>query len=66
MVSLGNWNDGDVQVRLNIDWKALGLDPTRTRIHAPAIADFQQAATWAPGMPITVPGKKGLLLILEP
>ena len=65
MVSLGNWNDGDISVRLTIDWKALGLDRARTRIHAPAIVDFQNAATWKPGEAITVPGKKGLLLILE-
>ncbi len=65
MVSLGSWHDDDVSVRLTIDWKALGLDPARTRIRAPAIRDFQGAATWAPDATITVPGKKGLLLVLE-
>jgi len=65
MVSLGSWRDDDVSVRLTIDWKALGLDPSRTRIRAPAIASFQDAASWAPADPITVPAKKGLLLILE-
>jgi predicted Zn-dependent protease len=65
MVSVGSWRDDDVSVRFTIDWKALGLDPARTRVRAPAIDGFQEAASWAPDASITVPGKKGLLLILE-
>ena len=66
MVSLGSWRDDDASVQLTIDWKALGLDPAHTRIRAPAIAGFQDAGSWTPGAPIVVPGKKGLLLIIEP
>ena len=66
MVSLGSWKADDTPVRLTIDWTALGLDPARTRIRAPEIANFQSAGTYEPGAAITVPGKKGLLLILEP
>ncbi|MEO7085016.1 MAG: glycoside hydrolase domain-containing protein, partial [Gemmatimonadaceae bacterium] len=65
MIALGSWRDDDAVVQLNIDWKALGLDPTHSRIRAPAIDAFQSAATWTPGASITVPGKKGLLLIVE-
>lgn len=65
MVSIGSWHETDVTVRLTIDWKALGLDPARTRIRAPAIENFQSEGSWAPGAPIIVPGKKGLLLFLE-
>ena len=65
MVSLGSWREADTRVTLRIDWKALGLDPTRTRVRAPAIEKFQAAGSWAPGEAITVPGKQGLLLILE-
>ncbi len=66
MVSLGSWSEQDVTVRLTMNWKALGMDPARTRVRAPAIPDFQSAGTWAADAPIVVPGKKGLLLILEP
>ena len=66
MISLGSWRDDDAGVELHIDWKVLGLDPARARIRAPAIDNFQDAATYAPGARITVPGKKGLLLIVEP
>ena len=66
MVSLGSWHDTDTTVRLTIDWRALALDPARTRIRAPAIANFQDAASWLPSQPIPIPAKKGLLLLLEP
>ncbi len=65
MVSLGSWLETDTQVRLAIDWKALGLDPARTRVRAPAIDAFQSAGEWAPDALIPVPAKKGLLLVLE-
>lgn len=65
MVSLGSWREADTRVTLRIDWKALGLDPARTRVRAPAIEKFQAAGSWAPGEAIMVPGKQGLLLILE-
>jgi hypothetical protein len=65
MVALGSWHDEDVALRLTIDWRALGLDPTRTRLRSPAIAGFQDAGTWAADAAIPVPGKKGLLLLLE-
>ena len=66
MISLGSWRTEDTTVRLSIDWKALGLDPARTRIRAPAIANFQSAAEFAPDATIPVPAKKGLVLMLEP
>ncbi|MCC6928998.1 MAG: hypothetical protein IT359_08430 [Gemmatimonadaceae bacterium] len=65
MVSLGSWHDRDVKVTLRIDWKALALDPARTRLRAPAIDNFQSSATWSPTDPITVPARKGLLVLLE-
>ncbi len=66
LVALGSWRDDDASVALSIDWPALGMDPARARIRAPAIANFQDAASWEPGARVTVPGKKGLLLVIEP
>jgi len=65
MIALGSWHEDDRTVKLTIDWKALGLDPARTRLRAPAIEKFQNAASFSPTQSITVPGKKGLLLIVE-
>jgi Glycoside hydrolase 123, N-terminal domain len=66
LVSLGSWAPSDTVVHLAIDWKALGLDPARTRVHLPAIEGFQEARTFAPTDPIPVPAGKGLLLVLSP
>ena len=65
MISLGSWHDEDVSVKLKIDWKLLGIDSTRAQLRAQAIDKFQDAGTWAPGASIIVPGKKGLILIVE-
>jgi hypothetical protein len=66
MVSIGSWHADDASVKLAFDWKALGLDPATTRIRVPAIENFQASASYAPGAEIVVPGKKGLILLLEP
>jgi Glycoside hydrolase 123, N-terminal domain len=65
LVSLGSWATGDVTVRLDVNWSALGMDPARATITAPAIDTFQDAATFAPGDPIPVPAGKGWLLVIR-
>lgn len=65
LISLATWEDTDATVTLSVDWKALGLDPAQVRLHAPAIAGFQEEASWEPGDPITVPTGKGLLIVAE-
>jgi hypothetical protein len=65
LISLGSWAPSDVDVRLKIDWKALGIDPKTAVLKAPAINDFQEARTFSPSEPIPVPLDKGWLLILE-
>jgi hypothetical protein len=42
LVSVGNFSDRDKMVSLDIDWKGLGIDPSRARIIAPAIENFQE------------------------
>jgi hypothetical protein len=64
LVALASWAKDRVQVRLEIDWRALGLDETSARLAAPAIADFQPEAVFRPGDPIPVePGRGWLLLV---
>jgi hypothetical protein len=54
-----------VDVKLHVDWQALGLSPHGATLRAPAVRDFQPAATFAPGQPIPVEPGKGWLLIVE-
>jgi len=65
MVAVASWAPDTVSVKLQVNWRALGLDSTRVRITAPAIANFQPAATFEPGEPVPVAPKKGWLLVLS-
>jgi hypothetical protein len=65
MVAIASWAKEAVKVRLAIDWVALGLDPARAKLVAPAIQDFQPAMTIAPGGEITVEPGKGWLIVMS-
>jgi len=65
MVALASWAKEAVDVRLAVDWKALGFDPKKVKIVAPAIDKFQDAAEFKPDDPIRVEPGKGWLLILR-
>jgi hypothetical protein len=66
MVAIASWATDAVDVRLAIDWAALGLDPAKASIAAPAIENFQPARTFAAGEAIPVePGKGWLLTIAQ-
>ncbi|MDZ4863886.1 MAG: DUF6067 family protein [Gemmatimonadota bacterium] len=64
LVALASWAPDTALVVLQIDWKKLGIDPARATIVAPAIPDFQPAATFRPGDRIPVAPGKGWLLEL--
>jgi hypothetical protein len=64
LVALASWEEEPVDVALSIDWAALGIDSRRARIEAPAIADFQEAASFSPGDRVRVEPGKGWLLVV--
>ncbi len=51
--------------RLKIDWQALGLDPAKTKLTAPRVDYFQEAAVFDPKEAIKIERSKGILLIAE-
>jgi hypothetical protein len=61
----GSAGESEVSVRLQIDWKALGLDPRRAKLRAPAIESFHPSAECRPGEPIPIEPGKGALLVVE-
>jgi hypothetical protein len=65
LVALASWEKEPVDVALAIDWRALGLDPSRARLTAPAIDRFQPAAAFAPADRIRVEPGRGWLLVLQ-
>jgi hypothetical protein len=65
LIAIGSWAPGVVSLHLAIDWRALGMDPARATLTAPAIENLQEAATFAPDQPIPVAPGRGWLLVLR-
>jgi hypothetical protein len=65
LISIASWAGEDVRLKLNIDWKKLGIDPSRATLEAKAIDNFQQAKIFLPGDDINVEKNKGWLLIVK-
>ena len=65
LVALASWAKAPVKCRLNIDWQVLGLDASKARIIAPAIKDFQEAASFKPSDVIPIEPGRGWLVFIE-
>jgi hypothetical protein len=65
LVSLASWAKEPVRCRLAIDWQALGLDPARACLRAPAITGFQPPAVLQPTETVPVYPGRGWLLLIE-
>lgn len=65
LIAIASWAQEKADVKLSIDWKALGLDPRKAKLTATAVQGFQPAATFAPGDAIPVEPGKGWLLRVE-
>jgi len=65
MIAIANWAQNDTKIKLNIDWKALGIDPAKAKLTAPEITNFQPGSEFDPNDEIAVSKGKGWLLILK-
>jgi hypothetical protein len=65
LLSLASWADSTAQVKLQIDWNALGINESKAVITAPAIEDFQPQHSFAKDDMITVEKNKGWLLMVK-
>jgi hypothetical protein len=65
LIAIASWAPQKVDVKLTVDWKALGLSPTRVTLTAPEVTGFQPQATFKLGEPISVEPGKGWLVVVE-
>jgi hypothetical protein len=65
LVALGNFSDQNQEIQLNIDWKALGWDPSKVKMFAPGIENFQQAREFKVTDKIPVEPRKGWLIYID-
>ena len=65
LISVASWAKETVNVSLDLDWEAVGLDKNKVRIIAPKIEDFQPERTFSIEEEIRIEPTKGWLLIVE-
>jgi len=65
MIAIASWAQDDTKFKLNIDWKALGIDPAKAKLTAPEITNFQPGNRFSLNDEIPVSKGKGWLLILK-
>jgi pimeloyl-ACP methyl ester carboxylesterase len=65
MIALASWAKEAATVTLSVDWKALGLDPAKVTLSAPAVEQFHEERAWKPTDSIPVENGKGWLLIAD-
>ena len=66
LIAVGNFSTDPKQVRLTIDWQAIGIPADQAVISAPEVQDFQSAQTFRTGDALQIPAKEGLLLLITP
>jgi hypothetical protein len=65
LIALASWAKNKAEVKLAVDWKALGLDPKKTTLKAAAIEGFQKEEVFASDRAIPVEPGKGWLIVAE-
>lgn len=65
LVSIGNFSNKAQKVNLLINSEKLGIDPTKIKLIAPSIKDFQPEKKWNTKEQITLEPKKGWLIYIQ-
>lgn len=65
LISIGNFDPIDQQVKLTFNWAALGMDPAKAVLDVPDVLNFQKKDEWPVNEVIPVKSKEGVLLILK-
>ena len=65
MVVLASWEKEECHVKLNIDWKKLGIEKSKAILEIPGIYRVQGEGIYKPGDSLKVPPTRGLFLTFE-
>jgi len=65
ILAVANWTETDQESVLSIDWKGLGFDPAKMELSIPEIAGFQAEQRAVALDKLTLPGKKGFLIVIK-
>jgi hypothetical protein len=65
LIAIGSWVGEPVNVKMDIDWKRLGLNPLEVSIIAPEIKDYQKERLFKVDEPIPIDPNSDCLLIIS-
>jgi hypothetical protein len=65
LIAIASWDDKDELIKLNIDWKKLGIDPAKASITVPEVKNFQSSANLNAQQEIKIEKGKGLLIVIK-
>jgi hypothetical protein len=65
MIALASWNKNPQNIKMTIDWKKLGIDPSKATLSIPAIPNFQESKQYSISDSIRIEPRKGLLMIIK-
>ena len=65
IISVANWSNTDEEATLTVDWAKIGLNSGKSDVFIPEIKDFQAKQTSISLNKITIPGKKGYLIVIK-
>ena len=65
MISIASWAETDVNVKILIDWKELGIDKSKAVVNAPELKNFQHAKNINIDDMLPIEKGKGWLLIIK-
>tara|TARA_B100001989_G_C24551197_1_gene474944 strand:- start:2892 stop:5969 length:3078 start_codon:yes stop_codon:yes gene_type:complete len=65
LITLASWSKNNEIIKLNIDWKKLGLDDKQCRLFSPEVTDLQKFKSYTIGDLIEIESNSGLILRLS-
>jgi hypothetical protein len=65
IVAVANWTDLDALTSITLNWAKLGMDPAGSDISIPELQNFQTGQTAVSLDNLTLPGKKGYLIVIK-
>ncbi len=63
IISLANWSEKDQITALVVNWKQMGIDPSKIELFIPKIKDFQDGLNKVNLSDLKIPAKKGLIIV---
>ncbi len=65
VIAVASWSENDLLAELNIDWQKLGFAPSSVETFIPEIKDFQEEKSKILLDKLTIPAKKGFLVVVR-